>query len=426
MNAKTLLILIAAALVAVIGAVLLQWSSRPAVEVSEQATLLVPELKDHLNDVKTITVTGAGGKVLVTLERTATGWAVAERANYPADVGKIREFLLKLAQATRLEQKTANPKRYAELGVEDVKDKDAKGVLVELTGLAQPVRLIVGNYNGAGGGGTFVRRDGEAPSWLTNANLTVARSPAEWERRELLDIPSNRVRSVTLTHPDGKTLRVYKDQATDANFKVADVPQGREPSSEFVANELATPLAGLRVDDVLPAKEQAPPDKPHRAEFSMFDGLVIDVTAWDQEGKDYAQFAARLDTAAANAEIDRSQAKAKADYEAALAAAKQKAAEKPKEGATPGSEPSASPEVPKPLAVSDPAKDRQDRLDALNKEVSELNGAFRGWTFVLPTYKFADLTKTMEDLLKPLEPNKDVSKDKAKPGSKPAAQPTGK
>ena len=72
----------------------------------------------------------------------------------------MREFLLKLSDATVLEQKTSNPKLYADLGVEDVKGKDAKGILVTLEGLKQPVKLIVGNFNGGGGGGTFVRRDG--------------------------------------------------------------------------------------------------------------------------------------------------------------------------------------------------------------------------------------------------------------------------
>jgi hypothetical protein len=433
MNTKTLYLLIGAAVVALGAAVAIQWSSRPASEVSEQAPPLAAELKDHLNDVNAITLTGAENKVLVTLKREKDGWVVAERANYPADVGKIREFLLKLAQATRLEQKTANPKRYADLGVDDVKDKDAKGVRIELGGLAQPLRLIIGNYNGAGGGGTFVRREGDAQSWLANGNLTVARNVADWERRDLADIASSRVRAITLDHPDGKTLKVYKDQATDANFKVADVPKGRELSSEFAANSLGTLLSSLRADDAFPAAEQAPPDKVHKAEYAMFDGLVVEVTGWNKDGKDFAQFVARLDAAAANAEIDRAQAKAKADYDAAVEAANKKAAEvkageeKPKEGeAAKPAEPAKAPEVPKPLAVSDPAKDRQEKLDALNKEVADLNRVFSGWTFVLPAYKWSEIAKTMDDLLKPVETKKDEAKDKAKPAAKPPAKPAGK
>jgi Domain of unknown function (DUF4340) len=425
MNAKTLYLLIAIAAAALIGAVAINMANRPTSNVSEQAKPLAAELKDHLNDVSAITLTGAGEKVLVTLKRDKEGWSVAERSGYPADVAKIREFLLKLVQATLIEQKTANPKHYADLGVDEVKDKDAKGILVEISGLAQPLRLIVGNYNGAGGGGTFVRRDGDAQSWLANGNLTIARNVGDWEKRDLTDIPASRLRSVTLTGRDGKVLKVAKEQATDANFKVADVPKGREASSEFVANSLASTLAGLKADDAFSAKDVAPTEKTIKAEYAAFDGVVVEVTGWDKDGKDYAQFAARLDADAANAEIDHSQAKAKAQYDVAAAAAESSKAAGDKTTAdktaeTKAAESTAAPEVAKPLAVSDSAKDRQDRLDALNKEIADLNKAFVGWSFVLPSYKFADMSKTMDDMLKPLETKKP---DAGKPGAKTPAKP---
>jgi len=422
MNAKTLYLLIAVAVAALIGAVAINLAQRPASNVSEQARPLAAELKDHLNDVSAITLTGAGDKVLVTLKRDKDGWSVAERSGYPADLAKVREFLLKLAQATLIEQKTANPKHYADLGVDEVKDKDAKGILVEISGLAQPLRLIVGNYNGAGGGGTFVRRDGDAQSWLANGNLTVARNVADWEKRDLTDIPASRLRSVTLTGRDGKVLKVAKEQAGDANFKVADVPKGRETSSEFAANGLASTLAGLKADDAFPAKEAAPAEKTIKAEYAAFDGLIVTATGWDKDGKDYAQFTARLDTAAANAEIDRAQARAKAEYDAAVAAAQGKKAVDEKALADKAVDAKPAPDVAKPAAVSDPAKDRQDKLDALNKEVADLNKTFADWSFVLPSYKFSDMSKTMDDMLKPLETKKPEAKDAGKAGAKAPAK----
>src|SRR5438045_3094878 len=120
MNAKTLYTLIGAAIVALLAAVFINSSKAPRSDVTTQAQRLMPELHGHVNDVNTITLTGADNKVLATLKRGADGWTVAEKANYPADVAKIREFLLKLDQATLIEQKTSNDKRYAELGVDDV------------------------------------------------------------------------------------------------------------------------------------------------------------------------------------------------------------------------------------------------------------------------------------------------------------------
>ena len=410
MKTKTLYILAAVAVLALVVAVIMNRSSAPQSDVTEQAKPLLPGLKEHVNDVSGITLIGAGNKTLLTLRRDKDGWVIAEKSNYPVDMTKVREFLLKLSQAKLLEQKTSNPKRYAELGVDEVKDNDAKGVLVDIAGLPQPSKLIIGNYNGGGGGGTFVRRDGDAQSWLANENLTVAKNASDWEKRDLADIAASRLRSASLTSADGKTLNVYKYQPSDANFKIADLPKGREASSEFAANNLGSVLANLRADDVAAAKDVPLADKPNKAQYATFDGVHVDATLWQKDNKDYAQFTASLDTDAANADIARAQAKAKADYDAAIAAAKKtddaKSAEtKPETAEAKPAEP------PKPLAVSDPAKDRQERLDALNGEVAALNKTFAGWTFTLPTFKYADMTKSMDDMLKPLETKKPDAKD---------------
>jgi hypothetical protein len=419
MNTKTLYALIGAALLALVTAFFINSSKKPQSDTAAQAQRVLPELHGHVNDVSTITLTGADNKVLVTLKRAADGWTVAEKANYPADMAKIREFLLKLDQATLIEQKTSNEKRYAELGVDDVSGKDAKGVLVDIAGLTQPLKLLIGNFNGAGGGGTFVRRAGDPQSWLANGNLTVAKNIADWEKRDLTDIASTRLKAVTLTNPEGKTLKVYKDQRGDANFKVADVPAGREVSSEFAANSLGSVLSNLRADDAFPAKDVVPPEKVHKAQYAAFDGLVLDVTGWDKDGKDYAQFVARLDATTANADIDKEQVKARADYDAAVVAAGKKVAdEKSTTGKEADANAAAATEVPKPLAVSDAAKDRQDKLDALNKEIEALNKTFAGWTFAMPSYKFADMSKSMDDMLKPLEQKKPDAKDIKAPAVK--------
>lgn len=411
MNPKKFYALIAAAVIAIAAAWYINSSNAPQTGVSAQAQPVLPELHGHVNDVNAIALTGAGDKVLVTLKRGADGWNIAEKSGYPADLAKLREFLIKLDQATLTEAKTSNPKLYGELGVDDVKDAKATGVKVTLAGLTKPLAIIIGNYNGAGGGGTFVRREGEAQSWLAGGNLTVAKTITDWEQRNLADIASTRLHSVTLTNPDGKVLKVYKDAQGDANFKVADVPKGREVASEFVANELGSVLSGLNADDVFAAKDMAPPDKAWKDEYAAFDGLTISATGWQQGGKDYAQFVARLDETAANAWVDAEQAKARAEYDNAVEAANKKVAEeKSTTGTQAKANAQAASEVAKPLAVSDVAKDRSDRIAALNKEVAGLNKTFFGWTFALPAYKFTDMSKSLDDMLKPLPEKKPETK----------------
>ncbi|MEO8460470.1 MAG: DUF4340 domain-containing protein [Dokdonella sp.] len=422
MNRKTLFGLIAAAVIALIAAIAIQHSRRPATETASETKYLLPELRGHVNDVSRIILTGADDKVIATFERGKDGWAFAEKGGYAVDDGKLREFVLKLSEATLLEQKTANKDRYVTLGVADISAKDASGVQVEFVGLTKPVKLIIGTYNGAGGGGTFVRRPEDAQSWLANGTLTVEKNGGEWLKRDLLDLPSSRIAEATLTRGDGKSLRVFKDKAEDANFHLADIPKGREMSSEFVADPVASTLAGLRIDDVVPAKDAPPIDSAIKAHYRTFDGVVVDVTAWEKDDKHYAQFAASLDSEQADRHIGEQQTGEKSAYEASVAKAAEEA--KAKASDDKSAKPAATPEIPKPLAITDPAKDHSDKLAALNKEVADLNAKFSGWTFVLPAYKYTNINKTMDEMLKTPEakPAAD-SADKAVPKTKPKAVP---
>lgn len=397
MNQKTLIGLVVAALLALVAAIALNHAGKPQREGSgEASTWLAPQLRDHVNEVTKLIVTGAGDKTLALLERGANGWTLADKGGYAVDTGKLRAFLLALSEAKLVEQKTANRDKYALLGVEDVSAADAKGVEVELDGLAQPLKLIVGNAS-QNGGGTFVRRAGEAQSWLASGTLSVEKGAADWLKRDLANIPAERIESVTLTPAVGKGVRVHKDAGGDANFTLADIPKGREAGSEFTVNGLASTLSDLRFDDVFPAAEAPPGEAALQARYATFDGVVVSATAWQKDGKDFARFEASLDAQQADKSIAAAQAKVKAEYEIATAASAKDAKDA-----------KANDAPIKPLAVSDPAKDRDNRLAALHKEVVDLDARFQGWTYVLPAYKYANMDKKLDDLLKPVEDKKPV------------------
>lgn len=388
LNSKTVIGLGIAAALAVMASLFITSARKPMVESATRASYTIPELRDRLNEVSGILVTGAENKPLVTVEKTATGWALKESGGFPADLGKVRELLLKLADAALLEPKTANAQRYAELGVSDVSGKDAKGVQLTLQGLSKPVQLIIGS-SGARGDGTFVRIPGEKQSWLAKGNLTVDKDPSNWLDKALVDVAAARIQEVVLRRPDGKALRAFK-QPGDAHLKLADVPKGRELSSEFAADSLASVLAGLQLDDVYPAKQAEPPadGKVYRAHYLTFEGLFVDLTAWKAGDKNHARLDAGLDTALAESHIQSEQARIKSEFEPRQQKPDDKDA--PKQAELP------------PPAVSDPGKDRQQRLDALNAELGRLKQRFEGWTFALPAYRFSSLDKSMEDLLKPV------------------------
>ena len=143
MTQRTIIVL--AAILALLVLVIL------ASQRGEQATelgLLVPELQEGLDEVTAVTVTRAGGEVVATMNKTEAGWTVEERDGFPADFAKLRSALVALAEARRIERKTANQELYDRLGVGSVDNSEATGTLVGITGLGEPVAIIIGDAAG--------------------------------------------------------------------------------------------------------------------------------------------------------------------------------------------------------------------------------------------------------------------------------------
>lgn len=402
-NTKVLGGLAAAAIVAIGAAAVVSSYRQPGSESPEEAAYALPELHQHINDVKAVGFVVADDKPAVTLENKGTSWTVREKEGYPADTGKLRGLLLNLANARLLQEKTANTERYKELGVEDLKNKEAKGVLIKLEGLAGPAQLIIGNGSNHGGG-TFVRRPGDTQSWLAQGQIRVDRDPGQWLDTALTDIASGRIAEIVLSQVQGKTLRLFRQEPGQADFQLANLPAGRELAGPDALGGLASTLTGLKLEDVVAAKTHPRPEgiQPLQGRYRTFDGVNVEVSAWPQDGKHYASFSAFLDQAAADKAIQSEQDKAKADYQSL-----QKTAEKesnPAEGQAANVKTAAAP--PAPLAVQDPAKYRQQRLDELNAEITHLNQRFQGRHFAIPEFKYANLDKSLDDVLKKVSTTK--------------------
>ena len=193
MKAQSLRWLVIAAIIALGAALYATSARRPGADVSVDAKLY-PELEASLANVTALRIFGAGDKQLVGIEKSADGWRVAERANYPANVARVRELLLALAKAKTIEQKTAVAANLPALGLEDLTAPNASGKRVELAGTAKPVSLLVGKS--PDDHSTFVRRAAELQSWQIDTRLQVDGDPKQWLQAKVLEIPATRVKSV--------------------------------------------------------------------------------------------------------------------------------------------------------------------------------------------------------------------------------------
>lgn len=345
----------------------------------------LPELREHLSEVRSLTVTAAGEKDVLNLQRDTGGWTVAQRGSYPADSASINGLLRKLADARLLEAKTSVEQRYAELGVEDVKNPQAKGIKLILTGLSTPVRLIIGNATAAG---TFVRRAEDRKAWLAKGNLQINLDPAFWLDHNLLDVAPERVAAVTVDRAGVKPLRLSRSNPEDAAFRLSE--RSRSGTLEGgVLGALPTALAGLTLIDVAPATQA--PAAADTLRYETFDGLNLAVQAWSQEGLCHARLSAAFNPKEATTFIKLAQNQTQKAFQA-----------------------TGKPPAEAPLAVTDADKDLQQRLQEGEGSAAKLQRLFSEREFILPESSCARFVPP-EELMA-------LSDETAKPGAVKAAK----
>lgn len=250
-------------------------------DLPEAGTPLMPELRSVVNDIDRVTVSRAGNPPL-SISKTGEDWVVPDRDDYPANVSAVRDVLLAMTEATVVEAKTANPELHGRLGVDAPTAGDSKAILVSAATGDRLFELIFGNV--AQGSYRYARIADQDQSWLIDQNPEIPADVGDWLDKDIIDIDSSQVRSVTIVHPDGETIAISKATEADTNFEVADVPEGRQLTYSTVANGIAGALNDLDLDDVRAASASSGIE-PVEATFETFDGIrIIARTAKGDEG----------------------------------------------------------------------------------------------------------------------------------------------
>jgi hypothetical protein len=347
MSPKRLIVLLALAIAVTGGAI---WLSSPRALKRDPGygAPILPGLAAGLDAIAALRLVGAGNQPLVTLTRADGRWTVAE-VGYPADAVRVRRLLVALGQLKVVEAKTADPSRYAALGVEDVDDPKAQSLRLEFGGLKEPLALLVGHA--AAGQGVYVRVAGQRQALEARPALDVARAPRDWLARTIVDLAPARIQSLEVERADAPAWRAVKDARDAAHFAVPGLPKGRELTSLGAADAAGSALGNLEFDEVRRAAVTAERGRPHRAVVRAFDGLVVTL-----EGR--AEGEARWITLAAN-------------YDAALAA---------RFPPTPGQ---AAPDA-----------------EQARSEAARISAATRDWEYKVPGYRFDAIFRKRDELLR--------------------------
>ena len=259
--------------------------------------LVFPQLAAALQQVDRLEISNQG-KTLVLLRKNGV-WGLANRGGYPAMPGKLREVLTGLTELRLLEPRTSDPANYARLGVEDPAGAQATADLLVLRDAKGAVlaELIIGHRRTRTRGNlpemVYIRRPGQAQSWLAEGRLPIDADPQLWLARDIGNISLNDVTRVVVTRGDTK-LEFTRTGDALALTDPADHPK----LDEYRLEEVFRGLEALSLSDVRPeAGMTAAP--VGQAAYTLADGTVVTVTVLQEDKQVWITLAATGAQAAA-------------------------------------------------------------------------------------------------------------------------------
>jgi Domain of unknown function (DUF4340) len=294
MQKRNFLILAGATIVMVGLAILSLATGDRYVTAAAPGTRALPELAAALDQVSSVAIRRHG--LALTFVRQGKSWFVADKGDYPAAAGRVRQIVLALADMDLIEPKTARPSLYPRLEVDDpqkgkstlvtVKDKAGKTLAALIVGKERYDRL------GTGNNAVYVRKPGEAQSWLASGSLDFAGDVPSWLERRIIDIAQQKIAEATLVQPDGTKL-VISRQDKGGKFAVEGAPADTKFKSQATIGEPAAALEALDLDDVKRAAQlPVPATGVTTAAYRSFGGLEIDLRLFEHDKKNWIVVAA--------------------------------------------------------------------------------------------------------------------------------------
>ena len=229
----------------------------------------------------------------MTLARDKEAWSLADRGGYPAKADAVRALLVKLAQAELVESKTSNKERYAQLELEDPagQGRQVAPACGSLDDKGAPIaEAIVGKKRfdafGASKGGTYVRKPGDAQTWLSNADLDVSLAVRDWVQPGLLDLAAAKIAKVTIEMPGEEPLVIERD-GTDANkHTLASIPDGKKLKEGAGIDGIVRAAGSIELEDVRKPGAAGAGGEAGTAKIEADGGLAVTLRL-RKEGEDY-------------------------------------------------------------------------------------------------------------------------------------------
>jgi hypothetical protein len=237
---------------------------------------LFPGLSAQVNGVTEVDVTSKTGTLHI---RQMQGkWNVAERDSFPADAMQVAVAERGLSDLEIIEPKTARADWLNYLGLGAPPMGDASEVKLIGAGGKVLADLLIGRAQGTpdelGRSLLYVRRPDQNQAWLARGYLTPKAAVADWLDKNVIAIARDRLKGAVVNPPMGPSYTLARDSKEAMDFKMVDLPRGRELSFEGSPDGVASAIIGFSFDDVAKADQFNFNNTPQSV-FNTFDGLNV-------------------------------------------------------------------------------------------------------------------------------------------------------
>ena len=286
MSARIAVILVVLLAVLGGGALLYQQQekSRRPENVGTLGRALLADVK--VADIRAIRIVEP--KSTLTLNNKEDRWLIAERADFPADFAKVRDFVVKAISLKVGQSDPIGDKDRARLNL------DESGTHVEFVGGDGKVlgKLIVGrkyfkrevdNPEKANADGRFVALPAEPKvAYLVSDPLAQATTrTADWIDKQSFQV--EKVKTLEVRFPDGGGWRIERD-GDNAEWRLGGQRPG-EKLETTKANAASYSLSLLELADV--GAKDAKLEEPTQIEATTLDGLAYSIKVGKLQGDNY-------------------------------------------------------------------------------------------------------------------------------------------
>ncbi|MFL6566134.1 MAG: DUF4340 domain-containing protein [Burkholderiales bacterium] len=286
MNARFAAILVVLLIILGGGALLYQYQERSQRPVNSD--VLGRVLLKDLKAAEVASIRIVEPKATLTVRQKDERWVLAERGDFPADVAKVRDFVVQALSLKVGQSEPIGDKDRARLNL------DESATQVEFGGAdGKPLsKLVVGkkyfkrevdNPDKARADGRFVALPGEPKMvYVVSDPLTQATTKSsEWIDKTSFKV--EKVKTLEVRYPEGGGYRIERD-GDNADWRLA-AARPDEKLEVTKANAASYSLGLLELADVAPQGTTL--EQPVSIQASTFDGLTYAIRVGKLQGDNY-------------------------------------------------------------------------------------------------------------------------------------------